>query len=167
MDQQLIAQLDEYLSLHYIPIDSPAYYDQLHVDETMRRLKIQARLRLKRTMAVSEFGPDQGTFFFLLRSYNKKKRDLDLVLLKSRADEETLHHLKTESGYKPAPEIVMRVVLAMEFSEMDARNFINEADMNFRPYEYLDLIVLFCLRNRIYDLMPVNELLAYKNVTPL
>ncbi len=167
MDQRLTAELDDYLSLHYILRDSPAYYEQLHVDETMRRLKIQARLRLKRTMAVNEFGPDQGTFYFLLRSYNKKKRHLDEVLKKSRADEETLHHLKTESGYKPIPEVTMRLVLAMEFSEMDAQNFLNEADMTFRPYEYLDLIVLFCLRKRLYDLTQVNELLTLHGVSPL
>ncbi|MFA5235680.1 MAG: hypothetical protein WC399_02365 [Bacilli bacterium] len=167
MDQRLIAELEEYLSLQHILRDSPEYYEQLHVDETMRRLKIQARLRLKRTMAVNEFGPDQGTFFFLLRSYNRKKRNLDAILEKSRPDEETLHHLKTESGYKPAPEVTMRILLAMEFSEMDARNFLNEADMSFRPYEYLDLIVLFCLRKHIYDLNQVNELLALHGVAPL
>jgi hypothetical protein len=167
MEQALITLLDEYLKLNYIPIDSPEYYDQINVDETMRRLKIQARLRLKRTMTINQFGADQGTFFFLMRSYNKKKMPFDQVWQKSKAPAPIIDKLKTEAGFKPPVYTLMRILLAMELSEMDAYNLISEAEMTIRTYEYLDLIVLFCLRHKIYDVTQVNQLLALKQVAPL
>ena len=167
MEQQLIDRLEQYLSLNYIQVDSPAYYEQIAVDETMRRLKIQARLRLKRTMAITEFGADQGTFFFLMRSYNKKKIPFDVIWAKSKAPKAIIDKLKSDAGFKPPAYILMRILLAMQLTEMDAYNLVSEAEMTIRPYEYLDLIVLFCLRNKIYDAESVNEMLKTKNVALL
>jgi len=167
MDSQLLEALQSYLALNYIEIDSPAYYEQINVDETMRRLKIQARLRLKRTMAITEFGADQGTFFFLMRSYNKKKIPFEEIWAKSKAPEAIVKKLKTEAGFKPPAYVLMRILLALRLSEMDAYNLVSEAEMTIRPYEYLDLIVMFCLRRKIYDLESVNECLKTKNVAPL
>ena len=167
MDKSLIEELDEYLSLNYIPIDSPEYYDQISVDETMRRLKIQARLRLKRTMTINQFGPDQGTFYFLMRAYNKNKISLEKVWELSKAPAPIIEKLKSEAGFKPPMYIQMRILLALQLSEMDARNLISEAELTFRPYEYLDLIVLFCLRHQIYDIAKVNLLLDRYHIAPL
>jgi len=167
MEQQIADRLEQYLSLNYIPIDSPAYYEQIAVDETMRRLKIQARLRLKRTMAITEFGADQGTFFFLMRLYNKKKIPFDVIWSKSKAPQTIIDKLKSDAGFKPPAYILMRILLAMQLTEMDAYNLVSEAEMTLRPYEYLDLIVLFCLRNKIYDTETVNEMLKAKNVALL
>lgn len=167
MDQQLIKELDEYLALNFIQMDSSAYYEYLNTEEVMRRLRIQARLRLKRTMAITEFGIDQGTFGFLVRSYNKKRIPLDTIWIKSKAPNSIVDKLKTDAGFKPPVPVLMRVLLALQLSEMDANNMLSEGEMSFRPYEYLDLIIAFALRNRIYELDEVNQLLKYKGVNTL
>ena len=167
MDNTMLEALEKFLRLNYIPIDSPQYYEQINVDETMRRLKIQARLRLKRTMTINQFGPDQGTFFFLMRAYNKKNIPLDQVWAISKAPAPIIDKLKTEAGFKPPVYILMRILLGLQLAEMDAFNLISEAEMTMRSYEYLDLIVLFCLRHKIYDLSEVNKLLALRQVAPL
>ncbi len=167
MDQLVRDLLEEFLRLNYIPIDSQAYYDQINLDETMRRLKIQERLRLKRTMSITEFGPDQGTFYFLMRKYNKKKLSFETVWARSKAPEQIITRLKTDAGFKPPTYVLMRLLLALELTEMDAKNLLSEAELTLRPYEYLDLIVQFCLRKKIYDLALINEMLAPHGVAPL
>ncbi len=167
MNQELLGQLEHYLSLNYIEIDSPAYYEQINVDETMRRLRIQTRLRQKRTMAITEFGPDQATFGFLVRSYNKKKIPLEQIWVNSKAPAMIIDKLKAEAGFKPPTPVLMRLLLALQISEMDAYNLLSEAEMAFRSYEYLDLIIFFCLRHHIYALEEVNQLLKTKNVPSL
>lgn len=62
-------------------------------------------------------------------------------------------------SYKPTKSTAMSLALALKLSLDEAKELLNKAGYAFSKSDKTDIIVEYCITNRIYDVLRVNEIL--------
>jgi len=88
----------------------------------------------------------------------KKLKDVDLYK-KAQIDRKLFSKMK-DPDYQPSKETVFKLVLALELSLHEAKEFMESVGFSFSRSSKMDLIVKYCIENQTYDLFLVNELLV-------
>lgn len=78
-----------------------------------------------------------------------KKADIDRKLFSKLKNEE----------YHPSKETVFRLILALELSIKNAKELLEQAGYAFSRSSKVDLIVQFCIENKKFNIVEVNELI--------
>ena len=77
---------------------------------------------------------------------------------KADIDRKLFSKLKNDQ-YHPSKETVFRLILALELTIKNAKELLEQAGYAFSRSSKIDLIVKFCIENKKYNLVEVNELL--------
>jgi hypothetical protein len=164
----LSEKLLQFIAINYVEKESKEYYDKLNLDESLKRLKIQVRLRQQRTLTIQRFKIGKQPFIELLKKYcHDKKMDHQEIFELAKIDQNMQSEIINSIDYLPPIEIIFKLIIALKLRELEARNLLEECQMYFRMWEYLDVIVLFCLRNRMYEYHIINKLLKKFHVDQL
>ena len=67
--------------------------------------------------------------------------------------------IKNDPSYRTSKETVIALGLALRLERPDFCELLTKAGFALSPSSKFDVIIDFCLHNRIYDIMEVNELL--------
>jgi hypothetical protein len=62
---------------------------------------------------------------------------------------------------------VIALALALELNEEETDQLLRSAGFSLSNSDTFDLVILFCLEKRIYDLDEVNQALEYLHLKPL
>ncbi|NCB41174.1 MAG: hypothetical protein EOM59_00920 [Clostridia bacterium] len=105
----------------------------------------------------------QPSFNEVLFHYiDSKKIEKDSeVYKKAGVDRKTFSKIRSSKKYKPSKSTVIALALALELDEDEAEELFEAAGYALTYNQKFDLTVRFCILNRIYNLMQVNELLCH------
>lgn len=81
------------------------------------------------------------------------------IYKKAGLDRKLFSKIRVSSNYIPRKSTVIALCLALELDEEAADKFLAAAGYSLSYNRKFDLVVRFCIENRIYNLMEVNDLL--------
>jgi hypothetical protein len=67
--------------------------------------------------------------------------------------------LRSDIYYKPKKKIVCALALALELDNPTCKKLVKKAGYILTSASKFDLVIRYCIENKIYNLMKVNEML--------
>jgi hypothetical protein len=103
---------------------------------------------------------NQETFTDMLFRIIREK-DIDEVELYKSAnlDRKYFSKLRCNRDMKPKKKVVCALAIALKLDQKTSKTFIKKAGYILTSANKFDLVIRYCLENKIYDLFTVNELL--------
>jgi|GEM_PF-2878562 len=74
-------------------------------------------------------------------------------------DNKFFSEIKLNENYKPKKSLVFAFAIALRLTILDTENLLELSGFDFSDNELNDLIIKYCILNRIYDVMTVNDAL--------
>jgi predicted CopG family antitoxin len=91
---------------------------------------------------------------------NKGKTDVE-VYKKAALDRRHFSKIRSNPKYKISKHKAIALALALELSKKETDELLSSAGYSLSYSDTFDLVILYCLENRIYDLDNVNHALDY------
>ncbi len=103
---------------------------------------------------------------YLYSLIDEKGLDDPSVYKKAMIDRKTWSKLMSNKEQRPTKATVCRLVIALELDYHECKHLVKSAGyiLNRDPF---DLVIRYCVEQRIYDPFKVDELLVSKNLKPL
>ncbi|MBR1748690.1 MAG: hypothetical protein IJ743_02710 [Bacilli bacterium] len=98
----------------------------------------------------------QTMLFYYIDEKNLKDSD---VYNRVHLDRRLFSKIRNDINYHPKKETVLLLGLALELDEEEIEVLLESASYSLPKNNYFDLIIRFCFKEHIYDIMKVNELL--------
>ena len=81
------------------------------------------------------------------------------VYKRANLDRKYFSKLRCNPNSKPKKKIVCALALALELDNATCKKLVKKAGYILTSASKFDLVIRYCIENKIYDLMKVNELL--------
>lgn len=81
------------------------------------------------------------------------------VYKRAHIDRKLFSKIRGNENYTPRKKNVIALALALQLNLDETVDLLRRAEMALSPSSKSDLIIEYCIRNRIYDINTVNELL--------
>lgn len=81
------------------------------------------------------------------------------VYKRANLDRKYFSKLRSNPHYKPKKKIVCALALALELDNATCKKLVKKAGYILTSASKFDLVIRYCIENKIYDLMKVNEIL--------
>lgn len=103
---------------------------------------------------------DGNLFQKLLFNYidSKGLKDSD-VYNKVGIDRRLFSKIRSNDNYHPSKETVILLCIALELNEKETEELLSSASYSLPKNNVFDLIIRFCLIEKIYDISTINDLL--------
>ena len=88
------------------------------------------------------------------------------VYKKANMDRKLFSKIRCTPNYRPRKRNVIALAIALELNLDETIDLLGRAEMALSPGSRFDLIIRYCIENRIYDIMEINEIL-YEYGQPL
>lgn len=89
---------------------------------------------------------------------NKKLKDSD-VYNKVNLDRRLFSKIRCDEDYNPSKETVLLLAISLELSEGELNELLSTTSYHLSNSSISDLIIKFCILNKIYDINTVNDFL--------
>ena len=107
-------------------------------------------------------------FMDLIRGYQQKAKLTDANLIfKSNLSSRLFKLLITDEKYIPSKNTILSLGIALKLSLNEIEKLLNSVGYSFDVSSILDLIVIFYLKNKIYDVYQINDALFNYSIFPL
>lgn len=123
----------------------------------MNNIKLEKYLKEKKQVNFNE----------LLFSYidNNNLKDSD-VYHKIDMDRKLFSKIRCNLNYIPKKVNVIKLCLSLNLNLMDSNKLLNSAGYSLSYNDEFDLVISYCIENKIYDLNIINNYLySYANAT--
>ena len=98
----------------------------------------------------------QTKLFKLIDERNMKDSD---VYNKVNIDRRLFSKIRSNKDYHPSKETIILLGIALELSEEELEQLLEKASYSLPMNTEYDLIIRFCFKEKIYDVMKINEFL--------
>ena len=88
------------------------------------------------------------------------------VYKKANIDRKHFNHIKNTKDYRPKKKTVVALAIGMKLNIKETNTLLERAGFVLTSASKFDLIIRYCIENKIYNIFDVNELLfAYDQET--
>ena len=103
---------------------------------------------------------DNKTFCEMLFAIIDEKKLSDVEVYKrANLDRKYFSKLRSNVNYRPKKKVVCALALALELDNYTCKKLVKKAGYILTSASKFDLVIRYCIENKIYDLIKVNELL--------
>ena len=95
----------------------------------------------------------------LLKTIDEKGLTDAQVYTKANLDRRLFSKIRCNVNYKPSKSTALALAIALGLDLDETTDFLGRAGLALSPSSKADLIVKYCIINRIYDILDVNALL--------
>jgi hypothetical protein len=89
------------------------------------------------------------------------------VYKKAGLDRKLFSKIRSNPTYRPGKNTIIALALALELNKKETDTLLSSAGYTLSDSDTADLVILFCLEKKIYDLDYVNQALDYFSIKPL
>lgn len=89
------------------------------------------------------------------------------VYKKAGIDRRHFSKIRSSSEYKPTKNTVISLALALELDKTEIKELMASAGYSLSRSELFDLIILFCIEKKIYNIEEINTALDYFGLKPI
>jgi hypothetical protein len=108
------------------------------------------------------------TFNQLLFSFIDKKGASDPdIYKKAGIDRRHFSKIRSNPDYRPGKNTVIALALALELNQKETDKLLSSAGYSLSDSDIFDLVIQFCIEQKIYDIHDVNQALDYFSLKPL
>ena len=118
---------------------------------------------LKHRRKISEYDLEQQLeksfseeLLFIIERRNLKTSD---VYRKANIDRKHFSKIKNNPDYRPSKITAIAIALALELDFDETDDFIGKAGYKLTHSSRFDIIIEYCIENKIYDVLEVNDIL--------
>ena len=106
----------------------------------------------------------QKTLFSFIDKTNKKDSE---IYNKAFIDRRLFSKIRNDETYHPTKQTIISLGLALELNIEDFETLLQSASYSLPKNNYFDLIIRFCIEEKIYNIIEVNTLLHEYNCNTL
>lgn len=106
----------------------------------------------------------QNTLFNFIDKIGKKDSD---IYNKAFIDRRLFSKIRSNPNYHPSKNTVISLGIALELNINDFEKLLNSASYSLPKNNYFDLIIRFCIEEKIYDIIKINNYLDSYNCQTL
>ncbi|CEG25766.1 hypothetical protein [Bacillus sp. B-jedd] len=164
LDQRILNELEDYINEHLElvvlerAIYSPEMSEPELISESLSHMEIEKFIKEKREPVLRDV-----LFNFIDR---KGATDAD-IYKKALIDRRHFSKIRSNPDYRPGKNTVISLALALELNKKETGKLLGSAGYSLSNSDMSDLVILFCLERKIYDIDQVNMALEYFSQKPL
>lgn len=102
---------------------------------------------------------DEGFSKALLRKIDERGMTDSQCYKKANVDRRLFSKIRSDPDYKPSKPTVFAFVMALEMTLPEAKELLKKAGFALSRSSKLDVVMEYCIRNRIYSVLEINEVL--------
>ena len=106
----------------------------------------------------------QTTLFNFIDKTGKKDSD---IYNKAYIDRRLFSKIRNDANYHPSKNTVISLGLALNLNINDFEKLLNSAAYSLPKNNYFDLIIRFCIEEKIYNIIEINNYLYKYNCNPI
>jgi len=103
----------------------------------------------------------------LFRFIDEKGAPDAAIYKKAGLDRRHFSKIRSNPGYRPGKNTVLALAIALELDKEETSQLLAAAGYSLSESDTFDLVILFCLEKKIYDLDTINHALDYFSLKPL
>jgi hypothetical protein len=102
---------------------------------------------------------DEGFSAALLRMIDERGMTGVQCYRKANVDRRLFSKIRSDPGYRPSKPTVLAFAVALELSLPETKEFLGKAGFALTHSSKMDLVLEYCIKERIYDVIRINEVL--------
>lgn len=171
INKKLFCEIEKYIKDRYVDQDIlfndasicslPLEEKCLQIDEDVKVCEMPDFLKHRRK--ISEYDLEQQLeksfseeLLFIIEKRNLKTSD---VYRKANIDRKHFSKIKNNPDYRPSKITAIAFALAFELDLDETDDFIGKAGYKLTHSSRFDIIIEYCIENKIYDVLEVNDIL--------
>jgi len=97
----------------------------------------------------------QDLLFQFIDKQNKKDAE---IYKKADIDRKLFSKIRCNENYTPRKNVILKLCIALELDEEETKKLLNSAGYSLSSSKF-DLIISYCIENKIYDSKKINDYL--------
>ncbi len=154
MNSELIRRCDRYISQQGIKEENniPSVMSKRPVMMEIDMSEVDLYLKYNRNISFN------NRLFLLIDRTGQKDSD---VYKKARIDRRLFSKIRSNKRYTPCKRTVIALCLALELDREETDMLLSSAGYSLCASNEYDLVVAFCIENKVFDFFDVNEILEH------